>query len=118
MSNDFDPDWPHGHACAGLPARIICKDAKGPYPVVALVKHVDGVSEVARFFTLSGEGTIALFSRIINAPAPKRKFVRWVNFYEAAGLAYPYGSRGEAAERAGSARTACIRVEFEEGDGL
>ena len=46
----------------------------------------------------------------------KPKITRWVNIYKAYPLGYP---SKEAADKAGVAhRMACIKLEFEEGEGL
>ena len=116
MNNDFDPAWAHGHIYDGQQARVICTNAKGEYPVVALVTSSGGESEYTRFFKLSGESYTSPFLRIYNAPAPKRKFVRWMNVYEARGQTHH--SREAADACAMSDRIACVRVEFEEGEGL
>ncbi|MFA7308314.1 MAG: hypothetical protein WC026_16775 [Hyphomicrobium sp.] len=114
MSNEFDPDWPHGHTYADMSARIICTNAKGQYPIVALVYDLELEKEVARFFTRSGEGSFV--GRLINAPAPKRKFVRWVNVYNS-NLHETREAADCVATIGGGGRLTCIRVEFEEGDG-
>ena len=116
MSNEFDPDCPYGHTYAGRPARIICTNAEGPHPIVALIKGLEGGGECARFFSFSGEATPAFLERLVNAAAPKRKFVKWMNVYRTGDVAAH--DTEESANRRWQGRIACIRVEFEEGDGL
>jgi hypothetical protein len=118
MSKNFYPEWEHGHIYDGLPARVICVNAKGDYPIVALVTTCDGITEFTRFFKLSGESQTSSVMRIYNAPAPKRKFVRWVNMYEGTDNFKTRENADDDAQSFGDKRIACVRVEFEEGDGL
>lgn len=93
--------------------------------VVAVPTYRDGVSfECVDTYTEGGrlyEQNPMHNSNIINVP---QKHVRWQNVYE-----YPFGPRAsgffatrEAAnaadEEAHLSRIACIRIEFEEGEGL
>lgn len=123
MSNAFDPDWPHGHVTRdGRTARIICTDTKGSQgeTIVALVADKNGIESPRNFFQ-SGHYLDAYAENdldLINAPAPKRKFVRWVNMYEHTATVFTYEKKEIADRDASAHRTACIRVEFEEGDGL
>lgn len=112
----FDPNWPHGHLSGGHKARIICTDAKGPTPIVALLETTTG--EVARLYSSSGRHELDASINLVNAPAPKRKFVRWVNMYEHKSWCYSHITKETADHEAASQRIACVRVEFEEGEGL
>jgi hypothetical protein len=119
MSDDFDPSWAHGHIYDGQQARVICTNAKGDHPVVALITSSGGETEYTRFFKLSGESYTSPFLRIYNAPAPKRKMNVdfWLNVYEDP----PSWPSKEVADNAAlKGRVACLHIvrEFEEGDGL
>lgn len=72
-SSDFDPAWPHGHVTRdGRKARVICTDAAGSRPVVALVliegKEIPtSFTEKGRLYNDAEDTTLDL----INAPAPR-----------------------------------------------
>lgn len=121
MSKDFDPDWPHGHVTrAGRKARILSEIAgKAPYAYAAAYIDRHGY-EQASTFTADGcfwADTIS-DDDLLNAPVPKRKFVKWVNFYKHNGVFYSFNEKTDADRNTSPNRIACIRVEFEEGDGL
>lgn len=68
----FDPAWPHGHVTRdGRKARIICTDAKGEYPIVALAECADG-NELPLWTDANG-CCCPSYSDLLNAPAPKLK---------------------------------------------
>ena len=72
---EFSPDWPHGHQTRdGRKARIICQDAKGSFPIIALVDGKYG--EYPRAYSIEGVSSLEPGS-IINSPAPKRIFEGW-----------------------------------------
>ena len=96
----------------GRPARIICTDRVGERPIVALIMEDDGSAEWCSYFPSDGEGRGLVSLR--NVP---EKHVRWVNFYPY-GCAGKHRTRDEADDFAAEDRIACIRVEFEEGEGL
>lgn len=77
-------------------------------------KHVcQKTSGMEAIFTVDQWGNSAKFVRIENIP---EKLVTWVNFYE--DVAYRYPTKEEADRAAGSDRQACVRVEYDEGEGL
>jgi hypothetical protein len=123
MSKDFDPDWPHGHVTrAGRKARILSEIAgKAPYAYAAAYIDRDGY-EHASTFTADGCFWADSISDddLLNAPAPKRKFVGWLNFYgdNSIGGHIHETREGALASAHRCSLRACVRVEFEEGDGL
>lgn len=110
----FDVDWPHGHVVEpwGFPARIICLDAKGETPIVVLATREDGKEAVYRFENEGG--TRCGTAHLANAPKPRPRHVRWVNMYPDGA----FKSEAEAEASATCTRIACLRIEFEEGEGL
>jgi len=69
---DFDPAWPHGHQTRdGRKARVICTDAKGRWPIIALTMDGDG-NELPLWCGSDGRCE-PYASRLINAPPPKWK---------------------------------------------
>ena len=111
----FDPTKPV-RTRDGRPARIVCTDARGTFPVVALVADEDG-DESPREYTLSGHvhsGAAPNNLDLINAP---ERHVRWVNVYSAGGCT-GHKTRHDADTWNDSGRIACVRLEFEEGEGL
>lgn len=111
----FDPTKPV-QTRDGRSARIICTDRDSIYPIVALVRELNGEESVS-FHTNNGRVTPHYGgpSRVdlINVP---EKHVRWVNFFPRD--AEVYDSREEADEDATAERIACVRVEFKDGEGL
>ena len=113
--SDFDPDWPHGHTTRdGKAARIVSRDAKGPYPIVALIATDDGREE-PHSYTCEGDFTNDRHPiDLINAPAPKR--VVYVNVYpDDSGGDILHLSREKADKDAASYRIGCNRIELEPG---
>lgn len=119
MSKDFDPDWPHGHIAhkngSEQAARYLGGIEHEGYPYAFAVRKWDGGDE--ELWVVSETGHSPQYGSVVNAPAPKRKFVMWMNCYEK-DCAYVYSSRALADQQAASERIACVRVEFEEGEGL
>ena len=103
----------------GRSARIICTDARGNYPITALIADRNGDEEP---YCYSASGAFRWDDKqhevdLINIP---ERHVRWVNFYSSlpTQMACDHESRETADRCASSDRIACIRVEFEEGEGL
>lgn len=96
----------------GRPARIICTDRKGPYPLVVLIDNCD--SEATAYYCSKGlAGTNASSLDLINAPI---KYSGWLNVYRDGDTAF-WDDRS-AADKHQVGRIACIRVEFVEGEGI
>lgn len=117
---DFDPDWPHGHVTdpENRPARIICRDAKGYKPIVALVGG-DDMEAVYRFHVDGASG--GSYYALVNAPAPKKRIQGWANVYrdsDGSGCLFFYPTREAANSRDRPTRLACVYFDIEEGEGL
>jgi len=109
---EFTIDWPHGHVTRdGRKARIVCTDAKGLYPFVALID--DGKHEFSNRVNCNGVSYSCTDYDLINAPAQKREF--WMNVYED-GASHTYPTKEDADDFAELNRIACVHVT--EGDGL
>lgn len=73
LSKDAKWGWIATWGEQTLPARVICWDAKGPYPVRALIDH--GEHEMSYAFTADGRHD---FYTLRDAPAPKASGVDWI----------------------------------------
>ena len=105
---------------AGRPVRIICTDAKGKYPVIALISNKNG-DEASFEFTKDGlwnencENSLDLFF----APIKKEG---WVNIYKGVNEKYPsylgqsiYKSEEEALKnKCNDKYITTIKIEWEE----
>jgi hypothetical protein len=112
----------------GRPARIICTDRVGNFPVVALVPRKDGIEHI-NVYTCDGRASLRCNAHSDLIPVPQRHMV-WCNVYaEDPDLELHLGlhpapylsahiSEDEANRMARDSRLACIRIEFEEGEGL
>lgn len=117
----FSLDWPHGYVDPrGRPARLICKDAKGAFPLIFLIQ----VDDLEFPYKSHEDGTNSFGDQVIrNAPEPKKKYTGWTNCYGSAVakdsfVMYTYDTREEADRHARPGRVACIEVSFHKGDGL
>lgn len=111
----FDPTKPV-QTRDGRRARIICTDRDSIYSIVALVREPNGEESVSSYTKYGRSiphygGTSS--KDLINIPVRR---AAWVNFFPRD--AEVYGSREEADEDATAERIACVRVEFEDGEGL
>lgn len=105
---------------SGRPARVICTDAAGPYPVVALVMLREGREFVE---TYTRDGCVLSEKEDVedlrNLP---RKLNGWVNIYQDGGASNIFGTKERAYQWANDKclrRIACIDLsKFEEGEGL
>lgn len=98
----------------GREARFIGKIENKTYPLVFAVKDFDGI-EVADTYTLDGgynHTGIKTCDDLENIP---EKHVRYINVYSLDNTFVVKRTREEADEDADEDRTACIRVEFEDG---
>ena len=102
----------------GRSVRIICTDAKGDYPVVALVEIYNGAENVFRLeenghFYYDTEDSRDLFF----APVKKRA---WINLYKMNSIISPgprvYDTKEEAESAAGdkSYYISTVKIEWEE----
>lgn len=90
MTN-FSIDWPHGHTTRdGRPARIICTDRKGDFPIVALIDNGVGHESILAFRDNGKVSSSNHRSDLIN----KKPVLRaWVNVYEDRFGGVLYGSK-------------------------
>lgn len=102
----------------GRPARLLGElnvKQGNPYKKVVAVISEYGTHERAIICRSDGVAQ-RKGPRITNVP---RKHVRWVNMYDYRdGISGLYSSREAADRGAIESRIACIRIEFEEGEGL
>lgn len=115
----------------GKYVRIICRDAKGKQPIVALINDGNGYEEEARF---CDDGSYYAMCPsihtydLINVPEPKKriKLRMWVNIYASEKGRFFALDLSESKEectpknRGASNRVAIVPVEIdcEEGEGL
>lgn len=68
MTQEFDPNWPHGHVTriGGLPVRIYATDGVPQFTIHGALKTANG-----------WEAASLNPNEIINAPAPVVREVRW-----------------------------------------
>jgi hypothetical protein len=108
----------------GKKARIICTDAKGEYPIIALVEFDS--HEAVYYYRSNGEARDATCfvweksqNDLVNVP---QKRTVWVNMYPPDDLSfccgYTYTTRQAADEMAVGNREACVEIEYTEGEGL
>ena len=98
----------------GRKVRIVCTDAKGKYPVTALVERYDGLSENAFVFTEDGRYLVGGTDNKDLFFAPE-KHEGWINLfkdYDSKYVGYKIFESKEEAEKVGS--TATIKIEWEE----
>lgn len=100
--------------------RILCTDAKGPYPIVALVKLYDDITDRALMYTKEGmyldgqtNGKDLFFK--------SEKYEGWINLYKnkdgISWISPNYFKSKEEAEEEGKAYTCnvtTIKIEWEE----
>ena len=104
----------------GRPARLLGMRNHPKFPRVIAVPAYGG-DGFERVDTCTEDGRICgvigpHFSDIVNAP---QRHVRWVNMYaDVSSITGLYTSREAADKGAFGQRIACLRIEFEEGQGL
>lgn len=98
----------------GREVRIYATDGDGAYSVHGAIKEDGGWTQEswtdAGCYTTSGERRSDLIE-------VKEKIVKWVNVYPKH-MSGTYNSKEEASKESMAFRIACIRIEFEEGEGL
>ena len=101
----------------GRKARIICTDAMGDYPLIALVEAHDGAAEQAYIFTSKGSYYTSVISDNDLFFAPE-KHEGWVNVYEKGTNRYLDGcicvTKEEAKRIRGYGYITTIKIEWEE----
>lgn len=99
----------------GRKARLICVDAKGALPLVALVLQPDSGEGIASYHL---DGTHPYSHDLINAPVTHKRFVNFSKDKRGVFVGGDYATRREADDWGSPERIACIEIEFKEGDGL
>jgi len=116
MLKPIDTSKPVQTRC-GLPARIICTNLLGLHSLAVAVKDkntdYESIIRTDEYGRLGGCDVEDVYD-IVNVP---EKHVRWANIYPGT-FANTYQTQEEADNGAASYRIACIRIEFEEGEGL
>jgi hypothetical protein len=117
MSNDFDPNWPHGHQTRdGRKARVIPERLAHPtLPVIAAVidsagsEHVYAVTHAGRFYDGGTNG-----NDLLNSPAPVRVWEGWAVLIDGFQWPHCFASEVDAAKFAAEqrGRVAPVRIEF------
>lgn len=122
-----DAKWGYEAVIGGnvYPARIVATDAKGDYPIVALVEY--GNCENVWTFRADGSYLDAGASCLRDAPAPKASGTDWIvrwserkDVADAFAMAFPSleQARIHAAHLSWAYRVAIVRVPWAEGMGL
>ena len=96
----------------GLKVRILCTNGNGANPVVFQLVDTNDI-KMCNLSGLRYQTTVTEFD-LINVP---EKITRWVNIYSDRPGAV-FFLRKDADVCAASARIACIKIEFTEGEGL
>lgn len=83
MSDEFDPNWPHGHLVKRASGdvekvRILATDIPREHSIAFCL--LEGNLKGAIYCHLP-DGTDGISSRLINAPAPVKHAEAWVNVY-------------------------------------
>ena len=115
MSKPFDPTKPV-RTRDGRPARIICTDRRGPFPIVALLKSYGG--EEVRSYDQNGQFADrgpGVANDLLNIP---EKIEGYVNVYRASTgglIGTLYSARAWADAATQPDRIACLKISGEEG---
>lgn len=114
MTTPFDPTG-FVQRRDGRKARIVCTDMNSEWPIIALIEDQNGI-EYPRAFHEDGRIYTDDVSAhdLINVP---EKHVRWVNLYSTHNSHF-HKTKEKADAEARQGRIACIRIEYEEGEGL
>ncbi len=97
----------------GRPVRILCIDAPGENPIVGYLLYDDGDSMACSWMS-DGTFTKRELENRLNLCNAKTKRDGWVNIYPDNLTSRIYTAREDADRCAGSDRTACIHIEWEE----
>jgi hypothetical protein len=110
----FDPSKPV-QTRDGRPARIICTDRGGVYPIVALVKTPNSGIEIVGAYKMNGSGTHCASSRLdlINVPERKSKFVNVYNYDLTVG--YESQEAADKSRKSGCGHKGQVEIIFEDG---
>ena len=102
----------------GRKARIICTDAKGDRPIIALVERFDGDAEDSHSYTKDGNFCVDR-EHILDLFCVSKKYEGWVNIYrDIVEDSEPYCGKifasEEEAKNKGVCISATVKIEWEE----
>lgn len=102
----------------GRKARIICTDAKGDRPIIALVERFDGDAEDSYSYTKDGNFCVDR-EHIVDLFFVSKKYEGWVNIYrDVIKDSEPYCGKIFATEEEAKSKGVCIsatlKIEWEE----
>ena len=114
MKREFDWTKEFQETMDGKKVRILCRDAKGDFPVIGIIIVDLDTDRVMRWTEDGHAYKNGLHSQADLRPLPPKKHVRWMAEYSD-GDVVAYRSKEDADRATSSERIACIRVEFTEG---
>ena len=98
--------------------RILCTDARGNYPVVALVEGYNGTTDDAGAFTKDGKYLDGVELSIRDLFFAPEKHERWINLYKDDDIVYAsmdtFNTKKEAEAASCSTCIATVKIEWEE----
>ncbi len=100
--------------CDGKPARLIAHVPEAIYDDRVVVLRMDDKSVCS----YSEDGKLCTTENIPSLTMAPKKRVVWVNMYPEPFSCDGHPTKDEAGYGARALRVACVRVEFEEGEGL
>ena len=102
----------------GRNVRIICTDAKGNFPIVALIETLDGTTEVPHKFKKNGYFFTGNEDYYLNLFFTPEKHERWLNLYKEDNNIYAsmdtFKTKEKAEALSCSSCIATVKVEWEE----
>ena len=97
--------------------RVLCTDARGPYPVIVLMERPDIIADEAHSYTKDGKFYKGS-SSIEDLFFASEKYERWVNLYKDNNSIYAsmdtFKTKEEAEALSCSSCIATVKVEWEE----
>lgn len=98
---------------AGRPVELLTTNARGERPVIGYI----GDSEDLVRWSLDGTNNSYSYLEAFDLVEVKLKRVLWLNVYPKDEV-HAHESREDADGCSGNRRIACLKIEFEEGEGL
>lgn len=103
-----------------LVRRILCVDAEGDYPIVALIKSKDGKEEYPHRYTVNGQYSLDYEKSVDLFFAPEKHEV-WINLYKwdnsvGCYVSNPFSSEEKAIEvgKKSNSYLKTVKIEWEE----
>ena len=98
--------------------RILCTDARGNYPIIALVERHDGTVDDAVAYTKDRKYLLGVELTIRDLVFAPEKHERWINLYKDDGIVYAsmdtFNTKTEAEAASCSTCFATVKIEWEE----